>query len=130
MYFVVIIVFLLFVGMFFVYFINVFLVFYRYGFDFYLKNVWRVVEELSEEVYGIVVVIWGSVYIFFIVIFIVLLLLVVYLVFVVDYVLKRLKNVFIIFLDVMVGLLMIIYGIWGVFFFCFVFEGLDYEVFL
>jgi len=111
----VIFVFLLFVLMLFVYFYNALPAFIREGLAVYFKNIWQASEEPGKEYYGLIAAIWGTVYTSMIAILIALPISIAYSVFVIDYVPKKLKNIFIIVSDMMAGLPTIIYGIWGVF---------------
>ena len=105
----------LFAGMLIVYFYNAMPAFNREGLSVYLKDVWRAVENPSEEYYGLASAIWGSIYTSMIAILVALPLSIAYSIFVVDYAPKRIKNTLIITSDVMAGLPTIIYGIWGAF---------------
>ncbi|ACS90927.1 MULTISPECIES: phosphate ABC transporter permease subunit PstC [Thermococcus] len=105
----------LFLLMLLVYVYNSMPIFHREGLDIYIKNVWKAAEEPSEEYYGVLAAIWGSLYTSVIAILVALPLSLAYSVFVVDYAPKRIKEWLIILSDIMAGLPTIIYGIWGVF---------------
>ena len=111
----VIFVFLLFLCMLAIYFYNALPAFIREGLAVYFKNTWQAAEEESKEYYGLAAAIWGTVYTSIIAILIALPISIAYSVLVVDYIPKRLKNIFIIISDMMAGLPTIIYGIWGAF---------------
>ncbi|WP_457611707.1 phosphate ABC transporter permease subunit PstC [Methanocaldococcus sp.] len=111
----IIIVFLIFVSMLIVYFINAYPAIAKYGIDLFIKNVWFASEEASKEVYGLAAPIWGSIYTATIAVCVALPLAIGYAIFVNDYAPKPLKYPLIIISDIMAGLPTIIYGIWGAF---------------
>ncbi len=109
----VLLVFILFAGMLFVYFIHSSPAFHHFGIGVYTKNVWKAAEEPEKEEYGLLAAIWGSIYTATIAVIISLPLAIAYSIFVVDYSPEWLRNALMVMSDVMAGLPTIIYGIWG-----------------
>ncbi len=89
--------------------------FERFGFNLIFENIWHAAEEPSQEKYGLLAVLWGSVYTSLIAVVLSSFLAVGYAVFVVEFAPKRLKNFLVVVSDIMAGLPTIIYGIWGSF---------------
>jgi len=109
-------VFILFLWMLVIYFINSLPAFQREGWDVYFKNIWIASEIPQKEYYGILAPIWGSIYTSLIALAVALPLSMSYSIFVVDYLPHRVKEFMTIVSDIMAGLPTIIYGIWGAFF--------------
>ncbi len=95
--------------------LNSITVFQQEGFAIYTTNIWRASEVAEEEFYGILAAIYGTIYTSTIAILISLPISIGLAIFVSDLIPKKIREFFIIPIDIMAGLPTILYGIWGVF---------------
>lgn len=98
-----------------VFFINSLQIFEREGILIYTTNVWKASEVPHEEFYGVLSAIYGTIYTSAIAILIALPISIGFAIFVTDILPARIRELFVIPIDVMAGFPTILYGIWGVF---------------
>ncbi|MDW7990260.1 MAG: phosphate ABC transporter permease subunit PstC [Archaeoglobaceae archaeon] len=87
----------------------------RQGIETFTTNIWRASEEEEEEFYGLLSAIYGTLYTSFFAIMISVPTSIALAIFTIDYLPTKLKEWFVIPVDIMAGLPTVLYGIWGIF---------------
>lgn len=87
----------------------------KQGIETFTSNVWKASEIPEEEFYGILAAIYGTIYTSVLAVVIVLPTSIALAVFTVDFVPQKLREAFVIPVDIMAGLPTVLYGLWGVF---------------